>query len=193
MGNYYEGKLMIRLKNNLNKEVESFLMWLSDGMEKIDLSDFPLFREHVYFKKNHYEYPNFEYGIIVSEKEDEWPIPYYNIKEYDIVQEDIIGKYLKIDICMKGYDAHMESFLDLIRPYVDETAPNYVGEIHDEDGRYNKRFYLDEKALLGEIKKREYLCAGCENNKPLTLCDYYTMCKRAYNIGKGECNDLCNE
>lgn len=185
MGNYFQGTVIFKLKSNLGNEIESFLKWLSSGMEESNLSDFPSFKDHEYFKKKHYDYPRFEYGVVILVEGDEWLFPYDDeIKEYGFNQSDITGKYLKISVCMKGYDNHIESFMKLIRPYIDNRAANYVGEIHDEDGLYNKRFYVDEKKLVEEIKNREYLCADCEYNSPLTLCDYYTICKRAYNMGR---------
>lgn len=185
MGNYYQGTITIRLKNDLTKDVEDFLKWLSGGLQEKSLNDFPLFKNHEYFKKKNYNYPIFEYGKLVKWNDEECFFSYdEDIRQYNIKTSDITGRYLKININMKAYNNQMECFLELIRPYIDESAPNYIGEIHDEDGRYRKCFYTNENILLKEIKEREILCGNCEWNRPLTLCDSYSRCKRAYDIGR---------
>jgi len=185
MGNCYQGTITIQLKDDLTKDVDDFLKWLSGGLQEKSLNDFPLFRNHEYFKKENYNYPRFEYGRIINWDDDEWLFSYdEDISQYGIKTSDITGRYLKIDINMKAYNNHMECFLELIRPYIDESAPNYIGEIHDEDGRYDKCFYANEDILLKEIKEREFLCSNCEWNHPLTLCNSYSRCKRAYDIGR---------
>lgn len=153
MGNYYEGTVTIKLKKELPEDILNLLIHLNenDGIKPSN------FENEAYFQKDRWDSPKFEFGywIIKDEETDLLPFDFYNseIKLQENNNDYIYGYYITINFCMKGYNNHMEEFLEFIRPYIHENARNYLGHIEDEDGHYNKDFFIDENLEQKEQSK----------------------------------------
>jgi len=64
----------------------------------------------------------------------------------------------------------------------------YLGSIEDEDGTYQQGYFFDEKKARVYMQERMDFCEGCELLKDLISCGYESLCRRAYEKGKGENN-----
>lgn len=173
MGNYYEGTLTFILRNDTPVEIINDLYKLShcsDQCEDYVKEDFKILQNTKWFKHKRFNYPQ------------------YQFIKHDF---DNRGTYeLFIQFCMKGYidgdDDLGQDIYDTLKPYIDTTAYDTsngenLGNIHDEDGTYDKTFYADEDILKQEIKRRKYVCnQDCGGYKENCLCDRYAGCRRAY-------------
>ena len=119
----------------------------------------------------------------------------YSRENFIVLQNEKWEFYLfEIDFCMKGYrigtDDLGQDIYDFLKSYIDESVYDmsdggYIGRIHDEDGTYDKSFYVNYDIFNCEIEKRKYLCnADCYYHKENCLCDKYVVCKRAYQLGE---------
>lgn len=196
MGNYFEGNLFIVLKKDIPKELKDALIQLSNCNEKTIPTQYA---KEPCFQHERWNYPSFSFGYLAKADETDI-VKYIDIeyeeyhscenddfelkKEYDKILEKFCAYYVEIRFCMKGYQKLGELYVDWLRPYMDLNKDfNYLGEIEDEDSTYHKKFYANEELLKQEENQRNYLCKDCPN-KIDGLCDFYSICKRAYNIGK---------
>lgn len=189
MGNYFQGTLTIPLRKDIPYELQLSLIKMCYWQEKCEK---PKNWEHEpCFQHKRWDYPNFSYGFILQDETDSNS---YNLLEYEgepLCDEELypkemwkfhIGYFFSIDFCMKEYQGLGELYVDWLRPYMD-TKFNYLGEIKDEDRTYRKKFYIDEKLVKDKIESRRYLCNGCNYFVETDLCENYTICKRAYELG----------
>lgn len=172
MGNYYDGKLFFGLKEDIPKDVLHDLLLLSS--EDYSSLDFLVLQNEKWGKHKGYNYPNYKFQLRKS-----------NDHEYYLFE---------IDFCMKGYrngdDYLAEDIYEFLKQYIDESVYDmsdggYIGRIHDEDGTYDKTFYINYDDFNKELERRKYLCSeDCYYYQKAVLCDKYDICKRAYQIGR---------
>ena len=176
MGNYYEGTLCFALRNDTPVEIINDLYKLShccDQCKDYVKEDFEMLQNTKWFKHKRFNYP--QYQFIKHELADR------------------ITYELLIEFCMKGYreggDDLGQDIYDTLKPYIDELSydliDGYIGNIYDEDGTYNRTFYVNEEKLKKRMEKRKYLCnSKCHLYHKDRLCIHYKICHRAYLIGK---------
>lgn len=191
MGNYYEGNLLIPLRKDIPDKLKNALFKISKhGNDEIpnEYIDQPCFQHE------RWNYPCFNFGSLLKEEDGSITtiddIDGLNIQPineiYEFIKKSFYCYYLRIDFCMKGYMQLGELYVNWLRPFmIKDKAFNYIGEIKDEDGTYHKKFYVDKDWLKQEERNRDYLCKDCPN-KVYGLCDFYNICKRAYDLGKCE-------
>lgn len=187
MGNYYEGTLRIPLKKNISKNLKNALIKMCYWQEEIKKPK--EWENEECFKHERWDYPNFSFGFVLKENEDIEILEYegedFNDETYYPKKfwQNLVGYYLDIRFCMKGYNQLGEKYINWLKPFMDNKLSNYLGEIKDEDGTYKKQFFIDDTILKKEIDSRKYICNGCNNFNENFLCDNFDICKRAYNIG----------
>lgn len=170
------------------------------------------FLETDWLKHERCDYPNYTFNICVKENDDyslkevEKEVLSFlpNISEYferlkekndDIYEckkrnkKEIVSYVFDISFCMKGYQYLGEYIFDYLFPYIDNSMYDMsyggcVGHIKDEDGTYDKFFFIDVNLYKKEIESRQYLCKDCKLGFPNELCKYWERCYRAYEIGK---------
>jgi len=124
---------------------------------------------------------------------------------YGLIEEDNINKLkynsndstsitINIDCCTKYYiQEKLESIiLDIINnlkeytfEYENLQNAGYVGEIEDEDNTYYKQFFCREDILPQILEQRSILCnKECPLYRENCLCEDYSKCNRAYEIGR---------
>ena len=177
MGNYYEGSICIGLKKELSEKMQDLLICLTKDKKNIPDEYF----DSEYFKKYRWDYPSFEFGYWIKNQDEDYLFDYEFFDEGELHPQSLVyGKYIRVRFCMKGYNEHAETFIEFIRPYIHELAPNYLGRIEDEDGTYLKDFYIDDSFLNSENIHREIICEECERYEELWECECYCICKKRF-------------
>lgn len=169
MGNYYEGRMTFNLKKDLPKELLYELKILSSGSEH-STEYFKVLKDTKWLRHERYDYP-----------------------EYILYIEDRCYVF-DIKFCMKGYRYEGynlgEDIYEFLKQYIDKSmydmsGGGYIGRIQDEDETYDKTFYVDYDLFYNEIERRKFLCnKDCWYFRENNLCDKYTVCERAYELGK---------
>ncbi len=138
MGNYYEGQLIFKLKENIPKDLLHDLIKLSEGCDKDDLKSLN--------NKHWYNHEKFDYPSYIFSKE-EWN----NHRYYLFI----------VNLCMKGYMSHNDdlglNIYNSLIEYIDKSQYDmsdggYIGKVCDEDGTYTKCFYVDYNILNNKNK-----------------------------------------
>jgi hypothetical protein len=187
MGNYYEGEISIALKLDTPHEILIDLIHMSYWQNKMLIPE--KYKEEPIFKNENFNRLKISYGFVFKENENVSLIEYENEPLCELFQDEpekwkyLVNYYVKINVCLKGYKNLIEEFIDWIRPYTDSTY-NYLGNIKDEDGYYNKDFYLDFTSFKKEIEESKMICKGCDNFWETSLCRNYKYCKQAFEKGK---------
>lgn len=206
MGNYYTGNLQFYLKKDICPED------LKD-LKKLDerVLDQTLYSERIqrsrWFEHKRWDYPIYDlYKLYVYDENG--PCKTYAYDDYGnrkyllcLMEEEVdeegllfVGYELDVQICMKLYrdDGNDlgEAIVGYLRPMCDSSIfdkeRGSIGHIHDEDGTYNKEFYLDEKVFQEKKKKRSFLCENCAFDSEFFLCEDWEKCFRAYKLGKAK-------
>lgn len=178
MGNYYEGELIFGLKRELPDNLLHDLLFIGSDQNHGENIQSLLLYENLKSSK----WMNHERAMY----------PSYNLEFNEGIW------CLGINFCMKGYryqgDDLGQDIYDFLHPYIDQTAYDmtnggYIGKIEDEDGTYRKEFYVDYDQFNALVKSRQYLCKGCYKGIAGSLCNTWSYCKRAYDIGRGGTNE----
>lgn len=175
IGNYYEGTLVFPLRKDLPEDLLHDLTLIGSGKECI---------------KNDLQCERL--------KESKWinhcraiSHPSYTFEYYDSIW------FFNANFSMKGYmydgDDLGQDIYDFLYPYLDQkifSAPDggYLGLVEDEDETYRKEFYADYTQFNKIVESRQFLCKKCDIHIEGSLCKYWHLCKRAYEIGKSETN-----
>lgn len=167
MGNYYEGIISFRLKKDTPRNIVDMLNFLDANL--VVGCDRPTFEAVINeFNINHEG----------AEKYDTFP----NVNK--------CGDYVRLSICTKHFKTNSILWMiDMCRPYMVNDGPedNYLGNISDEDGYYDKSFYINDEMFKNEMKKRYFICnPSCDKFNKDVACNFYDICIRAYNIGKAD-------
>lgn len=172
MGNYYDGELYFKLKDDTPKDVLHDLLLLSS--EEYSIENFTVIQNEKWGKHERYDYPAYNLKLKKS-----------NDHEFYL---------FKVVFCMKGYrtygDDLGEDIYDFLKQYIDKSVYDmsdggFIGRVYDEDDTYDKTFYVEYDLFNQEIKRRKYLCnKDCFCFKENNLCEKYDICKRAYELGK---------
>lgn len=191
MGNYFEGEISIALKLDTPHDILISLINMCYWQDKMLIPEG--YENEPIFKNENFDRLKISYGFVFKES-DIYCVEYENENLCELFIEEpnkwnsLINYYVKINVCLKGYNNLIEEFIDWIRPYADDTY-NYLGNIQDEDGYYNKDFYLDFKEFKEEHDKIKIICEGCENFYETSLCRNLKFCKRAFEKGKNFNNE----
>ena len=174
MGNYYEGNLCFCLKNDTPKDILYDLAMISERENNYHTENLKVLNDTKWGKHNRFNYPSY----------------FFERKEYD----NYNFYSFEVNFCTKGYlyknDDLGQDIYDFLKPYIDEsvydmTIGGYIGNVEDEDGTYNKSFFINYDYFNEEVNRRKYLCnENCYYYKNDILCNKYLMCKRAYDLGK---------
>lgn len=193
MGNYYEADIYARINNKAPKELMDKLIDLSNRVDPWDyyIGITPELTE--INNKKWYEY-EIDYVLLdeLSEKAKEFAKDlgislennaFLKLEDYSIHKAYIIN----IRCCTKHYftEGVEEKILNLIeelKPYRD-GKDNYLGRIKDEDQTYKKDLFWDYKEFERNKRDREFVCHGCDKLHESILCNYFDICKHAYDKG----------
>lgn len=193
MGNYYEGTLSIPLKKDIPHELRIALIemcYWQEEMNKIPNK----WKDEPIFKNDRFDRIRFEYGFVLKIDDEFETLEYEgeDLCDKSLYDEDfwkkLDGYFLKANFCFKGYKNVGEELVDFLKPYMD-TRFNYLGNIKDEDGYYNKDFFIDDTEFKKEQEKRLKVCEGCEDRKETCFCENYYLCERAYLRGVNSIKD----
>ena len=197
MGNYFEGILYIDLSNKTPKNILDFLFFADkqyrnyyqaskdELIEKFKLeSEFSILAE---IKGNCFIciYP--DYYSQYSQKEIDRIFDNEDPEEdnEEIDDYESFPKYfLELKFCTKYFDKEfVNKLIDFFRPYKSEDSENYLGTIKDENFTFRKEYYWDYMEFEKEQESRQFLCKDCKKFNGSSLCEYFSICKRAYDIG----------
>jgi len=194
MGNYYTGDIIARINNKVPKELMDKL---------IDMSNKPSneFRIHIIpelTEINDRKWYEYEIDFILSDDLSEEAKEFVKGLGFSLENHDDIfskledysiheGYIINIRCCTKRYfvegiEEKILSLIEELKPYRDDKA-NYLGRIKDEDFTYEKNLFWDYKEFERTKKDREFVCRGCDKPHENALCDYFNICKRAYDKG----------
>mgnify|MGYP003296340843 CR=1 FL=1 len=193
MGNYYEGRLSIALRKDIPHQLMidliSLCFWNYEKRNDEELKSH--WKEEPLFKRKDISNISISYSFLLEDEENGRYLLEYEGENlcdemYDEIWDKHIGYCVDINICTKRNFFENDSdlgqdFIDWLKPYAIEKF-NYIGQIKDEDGTFEKEYFLDSLPFLEEKKQREFLCKGCEKDKPMALCKNYVYCKRAYEV-----------
>lgn len=178
MGNYYEGEMVFILRHDTPTEIIDDLRTLAKYRRQCSAYNedtFGILQKTKWFKHERFYYPNYyfeTYSCMHGSTGYVFKVVFY-IEGY-VIERDDLGK----------------DIYNTLKPYIDEPAYDiyncqYLGKVHDEDGTYNKTFYVNEDKAKQEMEKRKYLCnSKCHIWNKNDLCDNYKICHRAYLIGQ---------
>lgn len=196
LGNCYEGTFTLKLKKNIPDSLADLLQQLQkeDFNKKETIpAEFEEIKELINETWNEF---SFEFGKIYGKKESNGEMyidcvyekEYLeDIKLYQIPEPEVSGLYISINIRTKKYiKDSFDTFLSFIYPYMSDDNPMYLGNIRDEDGFYRKDYFFDENQAKQNLENRIKFCDGCEMLKGVVPCSYEPICRRSYEIGKGE-------
>lgn len=200
MGDYYEGNVDLNIDTS-KIDFDKLVSILNDLMSNKSLGCNILFN----FPKEIAEklYDNYT-NAILSDEED---ADYYNMYQnyYELIKEDNINKLkynpndstsitINIECCTKYYiqeniESIISNIIDNLKEYMFEynnlQDAGYVGTIGDEDNTYYKQFFCREDILPQILEQRSKLCnKECPLFIENCLCEDYSMCNRAYEIGR---------
>lgn len=174
MGNYYEGKMIFILRNDIPMDIVNDLYILntcSKFDENCKKDDSVALKDTRWFKHERFHDPDYYF---------------HQVRDASDKRNYILHITFEMKGCVIDGDDLGQDIYNVLKPYIDETAYDmsnggYIGRIHDEDDTYDKMFYVNEDILKQEMEKRKYLCnQHCGGYKENCLCDRYAGCSRAY-------------
>ena len=198
MGNYYEGTLQIPLKKDIPEDLKNALIGLT-ACQGDKLKPLKWENEECFLHER-WDYPSFEFGFILKYEDNEdielieFDKSNPNLNNEDVYPKNMLnylyGYYLRIDFCMNGYQQLGEKYVNWLKPFMDNSIIEYLGEIEDEDGHYKKQFFINENIFIEEMNSRKYICEGCDYFNKDYLCENFNLCKKSYDKGFKANNEL---
>ncbi len=195
MGNYYTGDIVARINNKAPKEIMDKLIYMSyePPCNGLHIDIIPELTE-INGRKWHEYKINSTLSDDLSEEAKEFAKglgfslgDYY--AEFSKLEDYSIHEGYIIDIrCStkhyfaEGIEEEILNLIEELKPYR-EDENNYLGRIEDENSTYRKDLFWDYKEFEITKKDREFVCRGCDKPHENTLCDYFDICKRAYDKG----------
>ena len=198
MGNYYTGDIIARINNKVPKELMDRLIDMSNEPnngfhidiipELTEINDRKLYEYKIDSllddlpEKTKEKAKKFTKGLGIL-LENNYDTMSLKLEDYSIHK----GYIIDIGCCTKYYFAEgieekIFSIIEELKPYRDDKD-NYLGRIKDEDFTYEKDLFWDYKEFEKTKRDREFVCRGCDKPHENALCDYFNICKRAYDKG----------
>ena len=139
--NLYEGKLSFFIKKNLPDYACNNLITHACNM-----------MNSLY--NNGYEF-NLFYLFSPKKTYEETPLGMFSIVpygEYYAGGDNFVAYRFDIIVRSKTFDESVvDCFMDKLKPFLEETAPNIIGTVTRTDGKYTKTFYVYEALMKTDL------------------------------------------